>query len=411
MRRARLETEVALVTEQSAAPAGPPAWRRIAAAGPGLVFLAAAVGPQDLVSNASAGANYGYSFVWALGLIVLGRYIFLETTARYVMATGKSLIEGYAGLGRWPLSLALIAIVIKRHTSNLYQLLLLGITANWVVPLPFGGGPVVWSLVFWTLGFALMYFGGYRQVERWCRPLVLLLGGALAATAVLAKPSVEEIAYDLFHPSWGDAGHGISAVFVLMTLAGATAGSISNFKYAAFLHEKGWRSKANLAEQRIDLATGAAGLLVTGLLVQAAAAGALGPSAAEITDPESLIGAFAAALGETGRLMVAIGLWAATFTSYLGANTGYALLTADTWARLREVAPEDVPAGTRPAFRWALIGFIAPPLYALATDWSPLLIALLASALQLVLLPVVVVMLLRLTTDRKQMGDLVSTLR
>src|SRR5580765_6891160 len=62
--------------------------------GPGIVFLLTAIGPQDLVSNSAAGAEFQYSLLWALVPILLIRYAILEASARYVLATGESLMNG-----------------------------------------------------------------------------------------------------------------------------------------------------------------------------------------------------------------------------------------------------------------------------------------------------------------------------
>jgi Mn2+/Fe2+ NRAMP family transporter len=382
-------------------------WGRAAAIGPGLVFLAAALGPQSLVSNAAAGITYGYGLLWALALSVLARYIFLETTARYVLATGETLIEGYARVGRWALWMILAFVLIRRHISNLYQLLLVGLTMSWLLPLGSGGGAKIWSVLFWAVGFALMYWGRYRVVERWCRPLVVLLGGALAGAAWLSRPDPLAIAQGFLHPALGNDNGAMSGAFVLMALFGSAAGSVSNLKYPAFLHEKGWRDPSRLAEQRCDLASGAFGLLLMGVLIQIAAAAALHPSAAPIREPEDLVAAFGAILGPVGLVMVAIGLWAAVFSTYLASNTGYSLVTADILGVLSG-RKDATPIGQRPAFRWALIWFVVSPLYALWTDWSPVWIVLAASIIQAVLMPVNAALLLLLTARRERMGRLAN---
>jgi len=42
--------------------------------GPGLVFLLTVIGPGHVVSNATAGATYGYSLLWTLALTSALRY-------------------------------------------------------------------------------------------------------------------------------------------------------------------------------------------------------------------------------------------------------------------------------------------------------------------------------------------------
>ncbi len=360
-----------------------------------------------MVSNAAAGATYGYTFLWALALGVGARYVFLEASARYVLATGETLIAGYSRYGRWTLWMILAAVLIKRHTSNLAQLLLLGLTMSWILPLPLAHGTAVWSLFFWVAGFVPMYRGRYRAVERWCRPLVVVMGATLALAAVLARPDPGAIVRGFLHPSLGSEGGALSAAFVLMALIGSAAGALSNLKYPAFLHEKGWRDASRLKIQRTDLATTAIGLLIMCALVQSAAAAALPASGDPVTNPIELVSAFGAALGPLGLMVIALGLWAAVFTTYLAANTGYAMIAADIIALLSG-RNETTPMSERPAYRWVLLFFILSPLYALWTDWSPVWLVLFAASLELVLMPVTAALLLPLTRNRKRMGTLTN---
>jgi Mn2+/Fe2+ NRAMP family transporter len=385
--------------------AKPARWGQLTSGGPGIVFIAATVGAQDLVTGAAAGANYGYGLLWLLAFSVVARFIYLEATARYVLATGESLVEGFARLGRWALWLLLISILIKRHASNLYELLLLGFAATWLLPLPFKGGTVFWALLFWIGGFALIYWGQYHAVERFCRPLVLLLGGTLAVVAIMSGPKPIEIAKGFLPFLRTSEGGFLSAAFVLMALAGGATGSISNIKYSAFIHEKGWRDRSYLGEQRIDLAKGALGLLLAGAMIQIAAAEQFGPgSAVLIKNPEQLITGYASTLGEAGRVIMGIGVWAAVFSTYLGANTGYTLIAADVIANIRRKR-YGAAAGKQLAYRYVLIWFVISPIYVLWTNWSPVWLVLFASAVQLAMLPVMTMMLLILTAG-KRMGQL-----
>ncbi len=74
-------------------------WRSAFAFGPGLVYLVSSIGPTDLITNSAAGANYGYSLIWILLVSSVSLYVVLEATARYVLATGESLLAGYQRVG------------------------------------------------------------------------------------------------------------------------------------------------------------------------------------------------------------------------------------------------------------------------------------------------------------------------
>jgi Mn2+/Fe2+ NRAMP family transporter len=68
--------------------------------GPGLLFAGAAIGVSHLVYSTRAGADYGWSLIWAFILINLFKYPFFEFGPRYAVATGETLLDGYAKLGK-----------------------------------------------------------------------------------------------------------------------------------------------------------------------------------------------------------------------------------------------------------------------------------------------------------------------
>jgi Mn2+/Fe2+ NRAMP family transporter len=249
------------------------------------------------------------------------------------------------------------------------------------------------------------------MVEKIAKPLMVLLGGSLVLAAILSKPDLHAVVRGFLFPSVPEANGIYSYTLILMALTGAGAGSLSNLKYAAFVHERGWRDPSFLRRQRIDLLLSGIGLYVMFALVQVAAAATLRISGSELKRVEDLVPLFSAALGDAGRIVLALGLWAAVFTTYLGANTGYSLMVTDIWNNVlrKGERPESETGSCRhadhPAYQWCLIWFCASPMYVLLTSWKPLWLALLSAALMVVLLPVIVLVLLWMTNNRKRMGD------
>lgn len=369
----------------------------------------AAVGHYDLVSNTIGGATYGYSLLWTLVLIIGARYVILESSARYVLVTGESLIEGFGRLGRWAVWLIFFFLLAKRHISNLAQILLIGTAFQLLAPLPFAWGSKLWALLFWFLAFWLMYRGGYQGVERLSKPLLAVLGASLAAAALLARPDPAAILSGLFIPTIPKDQGIYQFSLVLMAIAGAGAGSLSNLKYASFIHEKGWRDLSYLRQQRIDLLLAVAGIFVMSVLMQIAAANTLHGADVQLREPADLVPLFALVLGPAGSVVVAVGLWTAVYSTCLGTNMGYSLMAADIYYRfLSPSRGSGVDMGkitsTR-AYRIILLFFGVSPLYVLFTNWESFPLVLFSSALSLVLLPLVVLLLLRLTADRRLLGS------
>lgn len=384
---------------------------QISQIGPGLVFVLASVGPQDLVSNAVAGATYGYSMLWTVALVVLARYVFLDATARYVVVTGDTLMMGYARAGRWVVWVVFLSVFVKRHLSSLAHVLILGAAMDMLLPLPTAWGVSIWAGAFSLLGFALMYWGKYPLVEKISKPIVLLLGGSLVLAAVFSNPNWPAIGRGALVPTVPEGYSLYGFALVLMALMGAGAGSLANVKYAAFAHERGWRDISFLKQQRVDLICSGAGMYLMAVFIQIAAADTLRGAGGSLKEVRDLLPMLSNTLGNLGRIILGLGLWSKVFASYITANAGYGLVVSDIWYNVlgrpksAGLATGEGNFSDRPVYRWCVIWFCLSPMYVLFTDWKPLWLALMAAALQVVLLPLIIGVLMWMTNDRKRMGQ------
>jgi manganese transport protein len=381
----------------------------VQAAGPGIVFLLSSIGPSDLVSNSAAGANFGYALLWTLLVIAAARFVILEASARYVIATGESLLQGYRHAARWSSWVILGAIVMRRHLSNLYHVLLLGLAPGFLLGWDTGWSRTAFSLASAGLAFAVMYSGGYKTVERFSKPLAFLLGLTIFITMLWARPDPGEVLSGLAKPALPEdpGGEGLGLMLVILMLVGTGVGSLSNLKYSAFTFEKGWRDPSFLKKQRFDLFVSLAAAFLIAALLQVTAAAVLRPAGFTLKNAEELIPLFTAALGDAGRILMAVGLWTTVFTTYVGSNTGYSLLACDILSSMRKTGLS--AAQRAKTFRGLLIFFCLSPIYVLWTSWKPVPLVIASSALMTLAVPLVTLMLLRITTDRDRMGRYVNT--
>ena len=373
------------------------------------MFILGAVGPRDLISNSMAGATHGFSLLWVLVAVLIVRFVFLDASARYVMVTGETFITGCARTGKWSLWLIFGLMLLSRHLTTLVRIVLLGTAAHALVPLPTPHSVAIWGFSSWVLGFVLMYWGRYRLVERCSKALALLLGACLGAAAILSRPDPGSLLRGLFTPTWPTEYGIYGPTLVLMAVIAAAVGSLSNLKYSAYVHEKGWRNLSFLRTQRMDLILSVSAMFVMLAMIQIAAAGALQPRGIAVGNVEDLIPIFSRVLGGAGHIVLAVSLWAVVFTSYLGSGTGYGLIFADIYHR--HLRPTSTPGRETnletahlPAYRFLILYTFLSPLYSLFWNWSPIGLVLLQSAASVVTLPLVIFLVLRLTADRKIMG-------
>ncbi len=402
---------VAAPTQAAALPT-PSLTNRIKSIGPGLVYVLTVMGAGDIVSNSAAGADYQYALIWALGVTLVFRYVWVSTSAKYVLVTGETLLQGYGRLGNWIIWIIFAALILFRHLSNLYLILLMGTVGDLLFPLPTHWSSAIWSIFFMGAGFVMMVWGGYPILESFSKVLAAAMGISLMIAASLSHPDPTGILHGTFVPTIPGATGFYSSTLLLMALVGTEAGSMTNLTYPYFMYEKGWRDVSYMKQQRFDLGFGVVCLFLMGALLQIAAAGTVHPLGIKLEGPEQLVRIFSQSQGAVGLLIFALGLGGATFSTYVGATTGYALIFTDICRSyipsLKKAATEKgnkrAPARNDPLFRWAIVFWSFSPLYILFTNASPVWLVLTISSIVIVVIPVLALPLLLLTNDRKLMG-------
>ncbi len=375
--------------------------------GPGIVLVIASVGPRDLITNSIAGANYGYRLLWLMVLASFARYLLMEASARYVIATGETLLTGFrrvgGGLSGW---VVVLAIFCKRHLSNLYHMLLLGLSFSLLSGLEAKAAQTAASVASCAVAFGLMYAKGYSGVERWSRLLTAVLGGALLAIVILAQPDWMRVFGEAMQfavpESSGTVGYG--PFLVILMLLGGNVESVTNLKFSAFVFAKGWRDPSYLRQTRFDLVAGIFGSLVMVILIQVAAGTVLHPRGLHVKELSDLVEMFTSVLGPAGKILLCVSIWTIVFNTYVGSNMAYSLLTADLVVR----DGADFEKRREQVYRWALLVYCVPPLYVFWTKWKPLPLVLASSALFAAAIPLVVTLILALANDRKRMGKLAN---
>lgn len=387
---------------------------QISSVGPGLVYALTILGTGDLITNASAGDEHGYALIWALGFTLILRYVWVNTSAKYVLVTGESLMQGYARLGNWFIWLMLFALIILRHVYNLYQILMMGSGADILVPLTVLSIPAEWSMPIWALlftgiGFVMMFWGGYSVIETFCKILVGVMGGALVIAALLSNPDPVGIAQGMFIPSLPQSEGLYSSMLILMALIGTEAGSMTNLTYAYFIYEKGWTNVRYIKRQRFDLGFGVIALFIMGTLLQIAAAGTVGGERGSLETANDMVRIFTGTLGDFGRIVFGLGLWGAAFSTFIGGTVGYALIITDlcrNFITKFQLSPDQKFKNIKndPIYRWSIIIWTFSPIYIVFTGVRPVWLILIFSSVMVVMIPVLAVALMVITNKTELMG-------
>ena len=167
--------------------------------GPGLLFAGAAIGVSHLVQSTRAGADFGWGLLWALVLSNLFKYPFFQFGARYALATHKSLLDGYAHLGKtylWIfffLSLATmftIQTAVTIVTSSLASILF-GFTLDLVT----------WSILITLICLFFLLRGSFKILDKIIKWIIIILTlSTFIAVFLAAGQSHENIPFSQVFP-------------------------------------------------------------------------------------------------------------------------------------------------------------------------------------------------------------------
>jgi Mn2+/Fe2+ NRAMP family transporter len=314
--------------------------------GPGLLLAATGIGVGDMVSSTIAGAEYGLTLVWALVAGVIIKFAITEGAARWQLATGASLIEGWQeALPRVVVAAFFLYFIIWSYFVSSAL-----VTASALVPAAIMPGvPLpVWGFVHAVAAVAMVWFGRYERFLAVIKWFVGLKFAAIIASVILI------VVWSGADWSGFSARSEFSVAYTL-SLIGGVGGTVTLLSYAYWMREAGWNGPARLPSARTDLTMSFTLVFIfcfsmIFLSTQINWEGQIldeGPRLCLL-----LADRIGREIGPIGRAVFLLGFWGAAFSSVMGVYHGVPFLFDDMlhlWRR--------TPAGGQrgPAYRaWAV---------------------------------------------------------
>lgn len=150
-------------------------------------MAATAIGASHLVLAPTAGAAFGYALLWAIPFSHLFKYPAFDFGPRFAVATGETLLEGYArvpGPRGWALWAFLLGTLVQGVTVLAGVLGVAAAVAAAALP----GLPLpAWSLLLGLAIAALLLTGGFDALSGLSKWMLLLLA-AMTAVAFAGRP-------------------------------------------------------------------------------------------------------------------------------------------------------------------------------------------------------------------------------
>jgi len=382
----------------SPAPDPPPKRRRsFGWAGPGLIMAASGIGASDIVSATVGGATHGFALLWALLVGTFFKFVLSEGLARWQLATGTTLLEGWAKhLPRWVMILFAIYLVLWSIAVSGALVSGCGLAVETLshgfIPRTWGGfGQAI-------LAFLLIRLAGGSALSRFMKPLITVMFVTVVSCAVLTFHDPSGVLRGLSVPTIPDG----AGAFVL-SLIGGIGGSLSLLGYNYLLRDKGRVDASNLRAVRRDLAAAYLFTAVFGISVMLIASRVFHSAGVAITDREAITRMAEALAEQTGRVgfyFYSLGFWAAVTASLLGVWQSIPGVITDCHRLLRKQSTEASGIGSKSnSFEWrAALAFMALASVPFAFVGRPLVIIIAFTVLGSLFIPFLAATLLYLNT-------------
>ncbi|WP_028116308.1 NRAMP family divalent metal transporter [Ferrimonas senticii] len=298
--------------------------------GPGIMLAAAAVGGSHLVASTQAGALYGWQLVGLILLVNLLKYPFFRAGVQYTMGTGKTLIEGYAEMGR-PYLLVFAVLAAFSAVVNVAALLLFS-ASLWLLFVPTSWAGLPWALLIMAACLAILIGGHYRLLDSLSKWLMLALTIATCSAVAIAAgaPSITDpnfvspspwtlasLGFLVATMGWMPAPIDIAAINTLWLQRHCKTTEV-NFKQALLDFNVGYIGTAVLAV--VFVALGALVMHGTGVVLEKSGTGFT----------HQLVSMFTSVIGDWAHYLISTVAFLTIFGSTITALDGYSRAVAES---------------------------------------------------------------------------------
>lgn len=373
--------------------------------GPGILVATTGVGAGDLLTASIAGSKAGIAILWAAIIGSFMKWTLNEGIARWQMATGTTLLDGWVTrLGRWIQWVFLAYFVLWAFFVGGALVTACGVAASSIFPL---GDPVTskntWSVIHSLAGLALVWVGGFALFERLMAAFIALKFVAVLVTAVVLVQDWRAVLLGLTVPRIP-----LGTLPWMLGVLGGVGGTVTLLSYGYWIREKGRTGEEGARICRIDLgvcylltAVFGVSMIIIGSRIQLEGSGIR--LAGQLADQLALV------LGASGRWVFLLGFWGAVFSSLLGVWQSTPYLMAD-FLRLRKSRREGSTATQAAldlkqtaAYRGFLIALALVPLVNLWLTVERIQLAY--AVMGAMFMPLLAVTLLILNNQRRWVGE------
>jgi hypothetical protein len=350
--------------------------------------------------------------LWALVVSLFARFFFVSAIGKYVLCNSQGDDSILAGFGRLWRGLPLVVGVIAFILGFTYQTYIIKGAATALYYLTGGIGNREWGVFIFAVllvgvtVFMLLRGRQYKTLELIAKVSVGILMLTFFVAVAIHGFDLIALLRGLAFRVPADTG-AFGAVVIVAAIIGAVGGSAANLLYPYFMQDKGWDRPVYRKLQVVDLLAGIMAMIFINLAVWIVAAEVLaGGGGLAIEEAEDLATMMGRGVGAIGPLLLWIGLFFVTFTSFPAYSFGFTkvLLDGVQHTLSGRVETYENPEDHR-AFKWVQVGLllIVPLLFSLPAAPNFIVLTIAGNALGAITGPIIIVGVIILTTRKKFM--------
>lgn len=364
--------------------------------GPGILVAAAFVGPGTITVCTLAGVQFGYSLLWAVVLSVVATIILQEMSGRIGVISQNGLMDVVKTelRSKWirnvVIAIVLFAILVG---NSAYEAGNIGGATLGLEGL-FGSGKIAsfYPLFIGIFAFVLLWFSGYKTLEKVFAGLVGIMGVCFLVAALLTKPPLSKIMEGMFIPRLPDG-----SLLTVVALVGTTVVPYNLFLHASLVKEK-WKSKKDLGTAKWDtiISIALGGFVSMAILIAASAA-----PLDDVSNAMDLAKGLEPLFGRGAVYFLAAGLIAAGITSAITAPLAAAFVTSSCMGWRGGMDDK--------RFKWVWATVLSLGVLFLSFNIKPIQVIQFAQVANGILLPVMAILLLWIVNRKTVMGKHTNT--
>ena len=355
--------------------------------GPSTLVTAAFIGPGTITTCTMAGVESGYSLLWVLLFSVLATIVLQEMAARIGFITrqglGQAVLKQYKSIVSKVLVIILITSAILIGNAA-YEA---GNISGGVLGMELIAGKMqLWPLILGGISFVILWFGGYRWLEKILISLVLMMSTCFFATVIIVQPKISEVLMGCI-PQWNND----TDFLLILGLLGTTIVPYNLFLHASTISKK-WDSTDSLKDIRIENASSIiiGGIISMMIVITASASRGL---ISEVYNASDLALQLEPTFGSSAKILMGIGLLAAGLSSTLTAPiaAAYAAQGLFGWTNNEK----DIK------FKAVWMSILSIGVFVAMTGLRPILIIKFAQITNAILLPYIAAFLIYVANSKK----------